>query len=179
MPKIVKVGHPALRKVSKPVVEKELSGAALKSLLGDLSAALATREDGVGLSAPQIAVNKRVFVVSGRVFDKDWLSDKKSAEGKTYTDQYFINPKVIKASKKVAEAEEGCLSIPNTYGLVKRPANVTIEFTDPSGKKRTRGAGGLLARIFQHEIDHLDGILFTDKATNIKKAKDTNENQEF
>ena len=175
---IVTVPHPSLRKVSAPVDTKSLDSKTIKTLLADLSETLATRDDGVGLSAPQIAVNKRVFVVSGKVFNKDWLNDKKT-KGAMPPDEYFINPVITKVSKKLATAEEGCLSIPKIYGFVKRPATVSIEYINISGEKKTKKATGLLARIFQHEIDHLDGILFTDKATDIKELKDDKSNQEL
>ena len=175
---IVTIPHPALRKVSSPIDAKDLSGSEFKSLLDDLSTALATRDDGVGLSAPQIAVNKRIFVVSGKVFSKEWLNDKKVA-GNFPPDEYFINPIITKASKKLAIAEEGCLSIPRMYGMVKRPATVSIEYVNVNGEKKEKKATGLLARIFQHEIDHLDGILFTDKATDLKEMKDDKSNQEL
>lgn len=175
---IVTIPHPALRKVSDAVSEKEIASETFAKLLSELSIALRTRDDGVGLSAPQIAINKRVFVVSGKVFDKDWMKERK-VEGELPADEYFINPVITKLSKKLSTAEEGCLSIPNTYGMVKRPSNVTLEYLDQNGEKRVKKATALLARIFQHEIDHLDGVLFTDKATDIKHTKDTNDNQEL
>lgn len=175
---IVTIPHPALRKISDNVSEKEITSSEFKQLLADLSLALGTRDDGIGLSAPQIAVNKRIFVVSGKVFDKDWMKNRKVPD-KLPADEYFINPTIIKFSKKLSTAEEGCLSIPNTYGMVKRPSNVTIEYIDRHGEKQTKKATALLARIFQHEIDHLDGILFTDKATDLKKQKDDTTNQEL
>ncbi len=173
MVKIVTIPHPALRKISKEVSMKEISSSQFKKLLEDMSVALKTRDDGVGLSAPQIAINQRVFVVAGRIFDKDKTVANPSK------DEYFINPVITKSSKKLSTIEEGCLSIPNTYGLVKRPSAVTLEYLDPSGEKKTKKATSLLARIFQHEIDHLDGILFTDKATNIKHQEDNAINKEL
>lgn len=179
MLKIVQIGDPALRKISKNVSAKEIKTGEIKKLLEDLSESLRSRDDGVGLSAPQIAINKRVFVVSGKVFDKNWLKNKNDVSDKLYSDQYFINPVIIKKTKKLSVAEEGCLSIPNLYGNVKRPVGVTIEYLNESGEKQTKKATGFVARIFQHEIDHLDGILFTDKATDIVKLKNTKENDEL
>jgi peptide deformylase len=178
MVSIVIVPHPALRKISKPVLETDIKNTEFKRLLQDLSQALATRDDGVGLSAPQIAINKRVFVVSGKVFDKNWLNDKSSSQAKT-EDEYFINPKILKVSKKLSTLEEGCLSIPEIYGMVKRPATVTMEYFDKNGENQKKKATGILARIFQHEIDHLDGILFTDKATDIKRLTELHDNSEL
>lgn len=175
---IVTIPHPALRKVSTPVADKDLSSSKFKELLKDLSIALATRDDGVGLSAPQIGVNLRVFVVSGKVFSKDWQSDR-ATKAELPKDVYFINPVITKFSKKLSTAEEGCLSIPETYGMVKRPSNVTLDYIDESGVKKTMKATALLARIFQHEVDHLDAILFTDKATDVRKQKDDATNQEL
>lgn len=169
---IVIVPHPALRKVSKEIKEIDFGTAAFAKLLKDLSLALASRNDGVGLSAPQIAINKRIFVVAGKV-------SRKKNDKDIPPDEYFINPILIKSSKKLASLEEGCLSIPNIYGIVKRPANVKIEYQNELGEKKTKAASGLLARIFQHEIDHLDGILFIDKATNIKELKNTDANTEY
>lgn len=168
---IVIIPHPALRKVSKPVPTEDIKSDKFQKLLSELSSAMATRDDGVGLSAPQIAVNDRVFVVSGKVWKK---------EGKPAPmDEYFINPVIVKKSRKLVTAEEGCLSIPNIYGLVKRHATVSIDYTDAEGNPATRKATGLLSRIFQHEIDHLDGILFTDKATELRNAKDDKTNTEL
>lgn len=179
MKAIVTIPNPALRKKSVAVEKKELGNSEFKELLLDLSSALKTRDDGVGLSAPQIAVNKRVFVVSGKVFDKDYMSGKNKTSIKNLDDQYFINPEITKASKKLSVAEEGCLSIPETYGMVKRPNSVSMKYLTVDGEEKETRATGLLARIFQHEIDHLDGILFTDKATNIKKGADNHENTEY
>ena len=152
---IVTIPHPALRKVSKNVDPKSVNSTKFQKLLLDMSSAMATRDDGVGLSAPQIGINERVFVVSGKIWKK---------EGKPAPmDEYFINP----------------VSIPNVYGLVKRHASVSIDYTDDKGNPVNKKATGLLARIFQHEIDHLDGILFTDKATELRNAKDDNTNTEL
>jgi peptide deformylase len=81
----------------------------------------------------------------------------------------FITPKIIKKSKKGKFMDEGCFSVRWWYGQVKRANNVTIEAFNQSGQKKTWGAGGLLAQVFQHEIDHLDGVLFSDKAINLEK----------
>ncbi len=168
---IVTIPHPALRKVSKDVSAKEVTSDKFQKLLEELSKSMATRDDGVGLSAPQIAINERVFVVSGKI----WKKEGKPAPA----DEYFINPVIVKKSRKLVIAEEGCLSIPNLYGMVKRHATVSIDYLDVNGNPATKKATGLLSRIFQHEIDHLDGILFTDKATNVRKAKDDDTNTEL
>ncbi len=170
---IVVIPHPALRKISDVVPAADFGSEEIRRLCTNLSGAMATRDDGVGISAPQIAINLRIFAVSGKVWKKE------KEDRPTPPDEYFINPVVTRSSKKLVTAEEGCLSIPETYGMVKRPSTVTIEYYSFDGEHRSVKATGLLARIFQHEIDHLDGILFTDKATHVRIAKDDKNNVEL
>lgn len=167
MVKIIQIGDDRLRTVCEPVLITEIDSPEIKKILKEMSEALRSQDDGVAISAPQIGITKRIFAVSTKIFDEDYLAGE--PEKKFYEHLYFINPKIIKSSTKTEEAEEGCLSIRGVYGLVKRPKNVTIEALNEKGEKVVRGAGGLLARIFQHEIDHLDGILFIDKASAIKE----------
>ena len=167
MVKIIQIGDPVLREIAEPVSLEEIGTPQLKKILDDMSEALRSQDDGVAISLPQIGVSKRIFAVSSKIFDEDYLAGE--TEDKDYEHLYFINPKIVKSSKKTESAEEGCLSIRGIYGMVVRPKNVTIEAINEKGEKITRGAGGLLARIFQHEIDHLDGILFIDKATDMKE----------
>lgn len=169
---IVTIPHPALRTVSTEITIGDFGNGKVAKLCKDLSEALATRNDGVGLSAPQIGVTSRAFVVAGKV----WQTNDK---GSVPNDRYFINPKILRMSKKLAVAEEGCLSIPDTYGMVKRPTNVKIAYLDETGTEKTMTASSLLARIFQHEIDHLDGILFTDKAIDVRTAPNDKQNTEY
>ncbi len=167
MVKIIQIGDERLRTVCEPISVLEIDSPETKQILKDLSEALRSQDDGVAISAPQIGVTKRVFAVSTKIFDEDYLAGE--PEKKFYEHIYFINPKITKFSVKTEEMEEGCLSIRGVYGLVKRPKNVSLEALNEKGEKIVRGAGGLLARIFQHEIDHLDGILFIDKASVIKE----------
>ncbi len=167
MVKIIQIGDERLRNMSTAVEKSEVNSPELNQILKDLSEALRSQSDGVAISAPQIGVNKRIFAVSTKIFDEDYLAGE--PEKKSYDHLYFINPVITKFSKKTETAEEGCLSIRGVYGLVTRSKNVSIEAENEKGEKITRGAGGILARIFQHEIDHLDGILFIDRATEIKE----------
>jgi peptide deformylase len=157
---ISKDGDPVLRKVAIPVLIKDIQTGKIKSITDKMSNALAIENKyGVAIAAPQIGISFRIFIVAGRVF-----GDKKK-------DAIFINPFILKRSKKMQQSHESCLSIqgrpvergPDMAGIVKRPAQVTIEYYDENAVKHTRGAGKLLAAIFDHEIDHLDGILFIDK----------------
>ena len=126
--------------------------------------------NGVGLAAPQINVSLRVIVCEvdnknlPRFARQNLVS--RFAQNKFYA---FINPEIIKSSKKPYSLEEGCLSLPNIYGEVERPEKIILKATNSEGKKIKLKAFRLLARVIQHEIDHLDGILFIDKAKNIIK----------
>lgn len=166
---IVQKDDPVLRKIAKPIAVKDIVSAETKKVITDMKKALALQKDGVAIAAPQIGKSVRIFIVAGKVFDRDFESEDYTHDPKTgHPDVVYINPVIVKASKKSEWKEgEGCLSCRWSYGEVKRHLNVTIEAYDEHGNKNTRGAGGLLAHIFQHEIDHLDGILFIDKARNL------------
>ncbi len=167
MVEIVQNGHKALRKVSEEVAEKEFGSTKLAKVLKDMQEALESQYDGVALAAPQIAVNKRIFVVSPKIF-------KESDIPKDFP-LVFINPVITKISKDKKKMDEGCLSVRPLYGVVKRATRATVEAFDENGDWFEVTGAGLLAQIFQHEIDHLDGILFIDKAKNITELKSQNE----
>jgi len=116
--------------------------------------------DGIGLAAPQIGLDLNLFVAE---IDYD-----KNKKGKFYA---LINPQIISKSKATEIVEEGCLSLPKEFGEVERSKRVIIVGLNEFGKKVKIKAEGLLARVFQHEIDHLNGILFADKASKIRKEK--------
>ncbi len=153
-------GAECLRKVCSPVTDFSL----VRELIGDLFETMRNAE-GVGLSAPQIGVSLRVFVI-----DPTPLVDPSSKEYeklKQYTGA-FINPVIIQKSKKVWEYEEGCLSIPSIRIPVIRPYSIVVEYTDENLNRVRKTLSGIVARIFLHENDHLDGILITDYLTNGK-----------
>jgi len=120
------------------------------SLIRDMLETLASTEHGIGLAAPQVGENVRVFVISPEFSEE--------ADGHLV----FINPKITRRSRKKVEEEEGCLSLPDTWGTVERSQKVTIKAHDEKGKKFKIVGKGLLARLFQHEVDHLEGTLFID-----------------
>ncbi len=169
---IVQKTEEVLRQIAKEVPKKDFGGAKLKKMISDMKKALASQDDGVAIAAPQIGVSVRIFVVSGRVIayskGEDVTDENDSLIRKKYPDLVFINPVITKSSRDKKSMEEGCLSIRYLYGKVKRSNKVTLTAYDENGEKITRGASGLMAQIFQHETDHLDGILFTDKATDVK-----------
>ena len=170
MIEIVQKDDPVLRQQAQLVSLPELKSAKFKRILKDMSAALASQEDGVALAAPQIRVPLRLFIVSSRVL----LKGGKKSSKKRPPDLVFINPTLVRVSKKKKIMDEGCLSIRPLYGNVKRSEKATIRAYDAKGQQVEYGASGLLAQIFQHEIDHLEGILFTDKTTDIFELSNKN-----
>lgn len=121
-----------------------------------MTVALEKEPDGVALAAPQIGESLRLFIVSPMAYEAMNFSGKKKL--------VFINPVILKRSKDKKLVEEGCLSVRPLYGKVRRSSRVTIEAYDERGEKFIMESTGLLAQIFQHETDHLEGVLFTDKA---------------
>ena len=109
--------------------------------------------EGIGLSANQVGLDSKVFVAK--------------VENKFYA---VFNPEIIQSSKETVSLDEGCLSVPGIFGLVERPAKVTLKGYDPNGKPIKIKAWGLLARVFQHEVDHLNGKLFIDKAKQVERV---------
>lgn len=167
---IVQQGDPVLRKTAREIEPKEFSSPALTDIIKRMNAALDSQEDGVAIAAPQIGESVRIFIVAKKAFLLGEESEEKRAAKKIPAKNVvFINPLIVRQSKKLQEMEEGCLSIRFLYGSVKRSDKVTVEATDETGKKFTYHGSGIMAEIFQHEIDHLDGILFTDKATNVRE----------
>ncbi|MEX0690137.1 MAG: peptide deformylase [Candidatus Paceibacterota bacterium] len=114
--------------------------------------------DGIGLSANQVGLDKKLFVAQ--------IPDDQG-KPKFYA---VINPEITQQSKETTMVEEGCLSVPGTFGLVERPERITLEGYTVTGKKLKIKAWGILARVFQHEVDHLNGELFIDKAKDIIKS---------
>lgn len=162
--------HPILRKKSEIVKKSEFGGKELQKILDDMQNALTQEEDGVAIAAPQIGVNKRIFVIAGRIFDPKFKRLTKTKNEINATKNVIcINPEIIKISKDKKLMHEGCLSVRPLYGDIRRASRATIQAQDENGHIFEMKGSGLLAEIFQHENDHLDGILFIDKAINIRK----------
>ena len=147
---IIKEGDPVLRKKCRPV--EEITPRILQ-LLDDMHDTL-EKAQGVGLAAPQVGVMRRIVIVE--------IEDKKYE---------MINPEIIETKGKQEEIE-ACLSVPEKYGLVKRPQWVKVRATDRNGKVYEVSGNGLMARCFCHELDHLDGTLYIDKAIEMYDADD-------
>ncbi|MDQ5971397.1 MAG: peptide deformylase [Patescibacteria group bacterium] len=170
MVKIIQSGHPTLRAHASTVLIKDIGSPKIKKILSDMKKALAGEDDGVAIAAPQINISLRIFVVSGKVFNESFIRGGDNLEMTKSEDKVYINPKITKMSKDRKLLSEGCLSVRPMYGKVRRATRASIEAYDENGKKFTMDASGLLAHIFQHETDHLDGILFIDKAKDLHEA---------
>lgn len=168
-----------LRGKAEKVPVSDIDSKKIKGVVSDMKKAMAGEKDAVAIAAPQIGVPFRIFAVSGKVFEKDAeiesAADVKEDEKKKHDDMVFINPEITRRSRKKVTMDEGCLSVRWWYGGVERAEKATIKAYDENGKIFTRGASGLLAQIFQHETDHLDGVLFTDKAQNLREEPPKNE----
>lgn len=169
---IVQNGNKTLRKIAKEVPLSDITKPKMRKVLTDMNEALNSQYDGVAIAAPQIDVSLRIFVISGRVFDEDFVRGQglnNRNKISKHPNLVFINPVIKKISRDKKLLPEGCLSVRPLYGKVRRATRVTVEAYNEKGKKFTIEASGLLAHAFQHEIDHLEGILFIDKAKDIRE----------
>jgi peptide deformylase len=149
---IITDGHPTLRKVAKKVDPKEISDPLFQQLIDDMFETMYAAP-GVGLAAPQVNVSKRMFVM-------DVQDDEHEPE-------VVINPKIEHAEEEV-EMTEGCLSVPGYVGEITRFRKVAVSGLDRNGQKIRVEGEGLYAQCLQHEIDHLNGVLYIDKAKNVR-----------
>ena len=151
--KILTEPNPILRQISKPV---EKVGIEEQKLMDDMLDTMYAA-NGIGLAAIQIGVQKRIIVM-----DLSKESEKKEP-------RYFVNPVIKNKSEKISTYEEGCLSVVSIFAEVDRPSTCEVEFLDYNGNKKILKASGLLATCIQHEMDHLEGILFIDYLSKLKK----------
>ncbi len=169
--RIVVNGHPALRRVSDPVAGIDDEARALAEEL--LRSLLESEVPGVGLAAPQIGVNKRMIALMTAVDDDRRNPRIGLSPGEMILEprmpMVLVNPEIVACGEEMSTSEEGCLSLPGVSGEVTRPKTVTLHATTIDGEEFTIECGGLLARCLQHEIDHLDGILFYDRLSEAEK----------
>jgi len=174
--------NPALHKKSRALESEEVNSPWLMKLIADMKKLLAKEEFGVALAAVQVGEPVRLFIASGRALARgarnapdEKNSDKQERkqdelQAKNYklqADLVFINPTMVKMSRGRTNKHEGCLSIRGKWGEVPRAEKVTLRYSDEQGKQQERGASGFLAHIFQHEMDHLEGVLYIDKAVTL------------
>lgn len=152
---ILTVPDPRLKQVSKPV---EKVDDRLRDLMDDMLESMYAA-DGIGLAAIQIGEPVRVIVM-----DLDWGKGERNP-------RYFVNPEILDASESKLPYEEGCLSVPSVYDEVERPDHVRLKYLDYNGKEVIEEAEGLYAVCIQHEMDHLEGVLFIDHLSRLKRDR--------
>jgi len=176
--------NPVLRQVAKPIPESEIKSAHIRNLVARMKTLLDKEKYGVALAAPQVGESLRLFIVSGAALARgsrnapdepvgEPAPTSKKREMPPPPDQVYINPELLKLSRGRTQMHEGCLSIRGKWGEVPRAEKAMVRAYDENGVQFTRGASGFLAHIFQHEMDHMEGILYTDKATAVYDEKET------
>lgn len=174
MAKLVPQNHAALHQIAEAVPAEEITSPQIQKVIKDMRTALRAYNAegfvGVAIAAPQIGVPLRIFLV------EDMSTERKEHE--LLPSVVAINPTIVKLSKKKHVVGEGCLSVPNHYGVVERSLQTTIRAYDEHGNQFERGASGLLAQIFQHECDHLDGTLFVDRAERVWTKEEMDQHNE-
>ena len=161
--KIIQKGNKILRQIAKEIPVEKIKSQKIKDLLDKMTKILLEHSSGVALAAPQIGESVRIFIVRENILT---VVDEQEKEEKILV---FINPQITKKSRKQNIVDEGCLSVEGLYGKIKRHEKVTVEAYNENATKFNRGTSNFFAQIIQHEVDHLNGILFTDNAISVEK----------
>lgn len=148
--------HPVLKKIAEPVAGGVTDE--LRRLMDDMLETMYAAK-GIGLAAPQVGVSKRILV----------MDIEQGEDGEKGTPRFFVNPEITWSSAEINTYNEGCLSVPGQYAEVERPEKVRVSYLDYDGKEKEIEADGLLATCLQHEMDHLDGVLFVDHLSTLKR----------
>lgn len=162
---IVAYGDPVLKRKAKEIPEDYPN---LQKLIDDMFETM-YNASGVGLAAPQIGKSIRLFIVDASPFAEDDVMPVEEQESLKDAKEVFINPTIVEESGDEWDFNEGCLSIPDVREDVFRKPNISIEYYDRDFNLKTRSLDGLFARVVQHEYDHIEGILFTDKLSSFKR----------
>ena len=159
---IIRMGHPTLREVAEPYPLEKLGSKEFYELIEDMRETL-HEAGGIGLAAPQIDVPYRIAVIE--------ITNTESRYGEISLTPFtaYVNPEITVLDNDTAGIWEGCLSIPNLMGYVERPQHIQVDWTNEKGKSQCLEAIGLLATVFQHEFDHLNGKLYIDRITDTTK----------
>ncbi len=158
---IIGYGHPTLRKIAQPI-DKNYPN--LKELVANMYETMYAA-DGVGLAAPQVDLPIRVVVIGFRPYD-----EKTDSYGEVTEQHTLINPEILEFKGEKKFFNEGCLSVPDIHEDVLRPESVVVRYYDEDWVEHTDEATGLYARVIQHEVDHLDGKVFTDRLSNLRRT---------
>lgn len=179
---IVQSGNAVLRAIAKEIPVVDINNSQTRTLIAEMKKLLSKEKYGVALAAPQVGESVRLFIVAGHAVKKRKKASAKESDEQDdmpKDDQVYINPELVKLSrgrKKIKH--EGCLSVRGKWGEVLRAEKASIRAFDENGKRFTRGASGLLAHIFQHEMDHLNGVLYIDKTKKLYDESTEDDRQE-
>ena len=163
--KVARMGHPVLRARARPIEPAQIGSPRIQQLIDDMFETMQEYQ-GVGLAAPQVHVSLRVFV-AGFAPNGDDDEDEGEGSGRGVPLMALINPEITPVGAELVEDWEGCLSIPDIRGRVPRSRQISVKAYDRRGKRIEVKAGGFTARVIQHETDHLDGVLFIDRAKKV------------
>lgn len=167
--KVATLGNPVLRKQAEPLDDADIRSTDTQRLINDMHETLA-EYNGVGLAAPQVHVPKQLCLV---------MIPRSPRERASETVLTLLNPEIVEASDEMEEDWEGCLSIPDLRGLVPRHSRIRVRAKDRTGRERIYEAEGYTARVMQHEMDHLRGIVFLERMTNFHSLTFREEFQRF
>ncbi len=167
---VVQEGDLVLRQKAKLVPKKDITSAHVRGVIARMKKILGGEEFGVAIAAPQVGEALRIFVIAGKAFisTEEAKGFEEDTKKKAPPDMVFINPEITRRSRTKKEMSEGCLSVRGKYGTVLRHEKATVKAVDETGKPFTYNGTGLIAHIFQHEYDHLEGILYIDKAVKLE-----------
>lgn len=169
---IIRMGHPTLKRVADLITQDEFNSQELKELLNDLYETMKI-EKGIGIAAPQIGISKQVALIELPP-DSDRYGELQATPLLT-----IINPVVTILDSTLQGFWEGCLSVPGLKGYVERPTKIRVDYFDISGVAQSITAEGFLATVFQHELDHLFGVLYVERMTNISQLMFIEEYKKF
>jgi len=155
---IIKLGHPTLRKVAVPVTD--ILSVQTQELINNMLTTVKVA-GGVGIAAPQINSSHRIFIMCSK-------PNQRYPNAPLMEPTAIINPEILLTGNELEKDWEGCLSVPSLRGLVPRYKNIKVSYYDVQANKHTKEFSGFIARIFQHEIDHLDGLTFIDRVESVK-----------
>ncbi len=164
---IAQLGNPILRQIAQPI--NQINDRKIQNLIDDLIATM-TPANGVGIAAPQVSESQRIIIVASR-------PTLRYPSAPLMEPTPMINPQIIDHSAEIVKGWEGCLSIPGIRGLVPRYEVIEVEYFDRSGERQKQELTGFVARIFQHEFDHLEGMLFIDRVENTRDLMTEDEYQ--
>lgn len=172
---VLRMGHPILRQKARDLTETEIRSKEIAKLVRDMIDTMHD-ESGIGLAAPQIGVSLRIAIIElDGVAERypEYEGDLKDGLG------VYFNPRVTPIESETQSFWEGCLSVPGLRGLVPRPRKVKIDYLDEKAKPKSITVEGFLATVFQHELDHLDGVLYVDRITDTRNLAYIEEYQQF